>query len=107
MKRVFSLLTPTAIIAAIFINGITPAQAQEVVLTSMFNSVVVQRSPNSPSQQVESAPPPPDNGAPSDRTGAGTRAHWCQLKRSYPVGAHFSRKRSHRDANLTRSNLDL
>ena len=74
MKRVFSLLTPTATITAIFISGITPAPAQEVVLTSMFNSVVVQRSQNSPSRQLESPPPPPDNGAPSDRSAAGTRA---------------------------------
>ena len=74
MKRVFSLLTPTATIAAIFISGITPAPAQEVVLTSMFNSLVVQRSPNSSSRQLESPPPPPDNGAPSDRTAAGTHA---------------------------------
>ena len=73
MKRVFSLLTPTATITAIFISGITPAPAQEVVLTSMFNSVVVQRSQNSPSRQLES-PPPPDNGAPSDRSAAGTHA---------------------------------
>ena len=74
MKRIFSLLTPTATIAAIFISSITPAPAQEVVLTSMFNSLVVQRSPNSSSRQLESPPPPPDNGAPSDRTAAGTHA---------------------------------
>jgi hypothetical protein len=40
----------------------------------MFNSEVVQRSPNSPNRQLESPPPPPDNGAPSDRTAAGTHA---------------------------------
>jgi len=74
MKRVFSLLTPTATIAAIFINGITPVQAQEVVLTLMYNSVVVQHSHSIPSRQLESPPLPPDNGTPSDRTGAGTRA---------------------------------
>jgi hypothetical protein len=72
MKRVFSLLTRTAIIAAILMSGITPAQAQELVATSMFNSVVVQRSPKSFNQQVESAPPPVD-GRPSDRTSAGSR----------------------------------
>jgi hypothetical protein len=72
MKRVLSLLTPTTAIAAIFISGITPTQAQEVVLTSMFNSVVVQRSPNIPNRQFESPPPPPDNGAPDTKTGAGT-----------------------------------
>lgn len=74
MKSVFSLLASTATIAAIFISGIAPAQAQKVVLTSMFNSVVVQDSQKSPSRQLESAPPPPDNGAPDTRTGAGTRA---------------------------------
>lgn len=74
MKRVFCLLTPTATIAAIFLSGITQAQGQDLVVTSMFNSVVVQRSPYSPSQRFESAPPPPDRGTPGTETGAGTRA---------------------------------
>ncbi len=72
MKRVFFLLTPTAAIAAILMSGITPAQAQELVVNSMFNSVVVQRSSKSFNQQVESAPPPVD-GRPGDRTPAGSR----------------------------------
>ena len=72
MKSVFSLLTSTATIAAILISGITPAPAQELVVTSMFNSVVVQRSPKSFNQQVDSAPPPVD-GRPGDRTPAGSR----------------------------------
>ncbi len=73
MKLILSLLTPTTAIAAILISGITPAQAQELVVTSMFNSPVVQRSPKSFNQQVESAPPPPVDGRPGDRTPAGTR----------------------------------
>ncbi len=72
MKSVFSLLTSTATIAAILISGITPAPAQELVITSMFNSVILQRSPKSFNQQVESAPPPVD-GRPGDRTPAGSR----------------------------------
>ncbi len=72
MKCVFSLLTSTATIAAILISGITPAPAQELVITSMFNSVILQRSPKSFNQQVESAPPPVD-GRPGDRTPAGSR----------------------------------
>ncbi len=72
MKSVFSLLTSTATIAAILMIGITPAQAQELVVTSMFNSVVVQHSSKSLNQQVESAPPPVD-GRPGDRTPAGSR----------------------------------
>jgi hypothetical protein len=72
MKSVFSLLTSTATIAAILISGITPAPAQELVVTSMFNSVVVQRSPKSFNQQVEFARPPVD-GRPGDRTPAGSR----------------------------------
>ncbi|AFZ22213.1 hypothetical protein [Allocoleopsis franciscana] len=74
MQSIFYLLAPTATIAAIFISSITPVPASEVVLTSMFNSVVVQHSYSNPSQQLESAPPPLDNGAPRDRSGAGTRA---------------------------------
>jgi hypothetical protein len=72
IKRVFFLLTPTATIAAILMSGITPAPAQELVVTSMFNSVVVQRSPKSFNQQVEFARPPVD-GRPGDRTPAGSR----------------------------------
>jgi hypothetical protein len=71
MKRVFFLLTPTATIAAILISGITPAQAQEFVLTPMFNSPVVQHSSESPSRQLESSPPPVDD-RPDERTPAGT-----------------------------------
>ncbi len=71
MKRVFFLLTPTATIAAILMSGITPAQAQELVLTPMFNSPVVQHSPENPSRQLESSPPPVDD-RPDERTPAGT-----------------------------------
>lgn len=84
MQRVFFLLTPIATIIAILMSGITPAQARELVMTSMFNSVVVQRSPKSCNQQVESAPPPVD-GRPGDRTPAGTRV--AQLPVILPEGA--------------------
>ncbi|MCA1990689.1 MAG: hypothetical protein LDL41_01390 [Coleofasciculus sp. S288] len=74
MKRIFSLLTPTATAAAILMSGIPPAQAQELVLTPMFNSVVAQHSPEIPSRQLELSPPLPGNGRPDERTDAGTRA---------------------------------
>ncbi len=73
MQRVFSLLTPTVTAAAILMSGITPAQAQELVLTPMFNSPVVQHSPESLSRQLESSPRPPVDDRPDERTPAGTR----------------------------------
>jgi hypothetical protein len=73
MKYIFSLLTPSATTAAIFISGIIPAQTQEVVSTSMFNSVVVQRSLHSFNQQLKSEPPPVDGRPPRDDTPGGSR----------------------------------
>ncbi|MEW6497687.1 MAG: hypothetical protein AB1589_35065 [Cyanobacteriota bacterium] len=73
MQRVFSLLTPTATAAGILITGVIPAQSQELALTSMFNSVVVQRAPTSFNQQLKSAPPPVDGRPDDERTPAGTR----------------------------------
>jgi hypothetical protein len=73
MKRVFSLLAPTATVTAILISGITPAQSQELVQTSMFNTVVAQGFPKNSNQQFQSSPPPVD-GRPDERTGAGTQA---------------------------------
>lgn len=73
MQCVFSLLTPTVTAAAILMSGITAAQSQELVFTSMFNSPVVQHSPVIPSQQLKSAPPPVDDRPDDERTPAGTR----------------------------------
>jgi hypothetical protein len=73
MKYIFSLLTPSATIATILMGGIISAQAQEVVSTSMFNSVVVQRSVNSFNQQLKSDPPPVDGRPPRDDTPGGSR----------------------------------
>ena len=69
--------TLTAIVLATGLSlRVTHAQASQVVLTSMFNHVLVQDSPKSLSLSKETAPPPPPvNGAPRDRTGAGTRYH--------------------------------
>jgi len=67
----------TAIVLATGLSlPVTHAQASQVVLTSMFNDVLVQDSPKSLSLSKETAPPPPPvNGAPRDLTGAGTRYH--------------------------------
>jgi hypothetical protein len=55
---------------------VTQAQASQMVLTKMFNAVVVQPSLKSPSLSKDTAsPPPPVDGAPSDRTPAGTCSH--------------------------------
>lgn len=63
MKYVSSLLT-TATITVILMSNIAPAQAQELAVASMGNSVIVQHSLKSFNQQLESAPPPPDGRKP-------------------------------------------
>lgn len=69
--------TLTAIVLATGLSlPLTQAQASQVVLTKMFNDVLVQDSPKSLSLSKETtSPPPPVDGAPSDRTPAGTRSH--------------------------------
>jgi hypothetical protein len=55
---------------------VTHAQACQIVLTSMFNDVLVQPSLKSPSLSKDTAPPPPPvDGRPDERTPAGTRSH--------------------------------
>ena len=70
--KYFAALT-AIVLATGFSQPLTQAQDPQVVLTSMFNDVLVQRSLLNPSLSRNSDSPPPDNGAPSDRTGAGTR----------------------------------
>jgi hypothetical protein len=67
----------TAIVLATGLSlPVTHAQASQIVLISMFNDVLVQDSPKSLSLSKETAaPPPPVNGAPRERTGAGSRYH--------------------------------
>ena len=69
--------TLTAIVLATGLSRpMTQAQASQVVLVKMFNDVLVQDSPKSLSLSKETAaPPPPVNGAPRERTGAGSRYH--------------------------------
>lgn len=58
-----------------FSQSLTHDQAAQVVLTSMFNHVLVQHSPLNPSQPIELvSAPPPVNGRPDDRVPAGTHA---------------------------------
>jgi hypothetical protein len=69
--------TLTAIIFATGLSlPVTQAQASQIVLTKTFNAVLVQPSLKSPSLSKDTAPPPPPvDGAPGDRTPAGTRSH--------------------------------
>jgi hypothetical protein len=69
-----------ALIAIVLTTGLSlpmaHAQASQIVLTSMFNDVLVQPSPLSPSLSKDSAPPPPPvDGRPDERTPAGTRSY--------------------------------
>jgi len=71
------LATLTTIIFATRLSlPVTQAQASQIVLTKTFNPVLVQPSLKSPNLSKDTAlPPPPVDGAPSDRTPAGTRSH--------------------------------
>jgi hypothetical protein len=61
----------TTIILATGLNPpVTQAQSSQLVLNSVFNDVLVQRSPLSLSLQTATEPSPTDRGAPSDRKGA-------------------------------------
>lgn len=60
-----------ALTAMVLATGLSPpltkAQAPQLVLTSMFNEVLVQRYPKSPSLQIDAVPSPPERGAPGGR----------------------------------------
>jgi hypothetical protein len=71
--KYFAALT-AIVLATELSQPLTHAQASQVVLTSMFNDVLVQRSPLNPSLSRNLDSPPPIDGRPDDRTGAGTRA---------------------------------
>jgi hypothetical protein len=69
-----SIAALTTIVLATMLNqSLTCAQVPQLVRNSMFNKVLVQRSPLFPRQLIASAPPPVE-GAPDERTGAGSRA---------------------------------
>lgn len=70
---------PALLTAIILVTGlnlsVTQAQFSQVLLTSIFNNLVVQISPLSTSRQLDLAlSEPPVDGRPDDRTPAGTRA---------------------------------
>jgi len=69
--------TLTAIIFATGLSvAVRHAQASQIVLTKTFNAVLVQPSLKSPNLSNKTAPPPPPvDGTPHERTGAGTRSH--------------------------------
>jgi hypothetical protein len=73
--KYFAALTAIVLATGLSLPA-THAQASQVVPTSMFNDVLVPPSPLSPSLSKDSAPPPPPvDGAPDDRSAAGTRSH--------------------------------
>ncbi len=69
----------TALTAIVLVMGLKlpliQAQFSQVLLTSIFNNLVIQISPLPPSQQLYlTSSEPPVDGRPDDRTPAGTRA---------------------------------
>ncbi len=67
-----------ALTAMVLATGLSPPitndQVPQLVLTSMFNEVLVQRYPKSPSLQIDAVPSPPERGAPGGRRGGASGA---------------------------------
>jgi hypothetical protein len=81
--KYFAALTAIVLATGLSLPA-THAQASQVVLTSMFNDVLVQPSLKSPSLSKDTAPPPPPvDGRPDERTPAGTRSHNHQVPLRY------------------------
>jgi hypothetical protein len=75
MNSKYSIVLTAIVLATGLSLLVIHAQASQVVLTSMFNDVLVQPSLKSPSLSKDTAPPPPPvDGRPDERTPAGTRA---------------------------------
>lgn len=71
--RDFTTLT-TIILATQLSQPVAHAQASQLVLNSMLNDVLVQRSPKSPNLQVDLVAPLPNRGAPDNRSGGASHA---------------------------------
>lgn len=75
MKANYSTALTTIVLVIGLKLPLIQAQFFEVLLTSIFNNLVVQISPLSASRQLDFASSePPVDGRPDDRTPAGTRA---------------------------------
>jgi hypothetical protein len=77
----FAAIT-TIVLATALNQPITGEQVSQVVVHCMFNTVQVQRFPLQSNQLLNSAPPrPPVEGAPDDRTPAGSHVAplWMDL----------------------------
>ncbi len=91
MNSKYSIVLTAIVLATGLSLPVTHAQASQVVLTSMFNDVLVQPSPLSLSLSKDSAPPPPPvDGRPDDRTPAGTRATKTKERNNIKLAAQRS-----------------
>lgn len=70
--KYFALLT-AIVVATGFSQPVTHVQAPQLVVASMFNNVLVERSPKTPSRQIGQVPPP-DRGAPGGRSEGASRS---------------------------------
>lgn len=72
--KFFATLT-AMVLATGLSQPVTNAQAPQLLVPSMLNDVLVQRSPKSPTLQLNEVPSaPPDRGAPGGRRGGAGRA---------------------------------
>lgn len=71
--RDFTTLT-TIVLTTALSQPVAHAQASQLVLNSMLNNVLVQRSSKSPNLQVDLVAPLPNRGAPDNRSGGASHA---------------------------------
>lgn len=71
--RDFTTLT-TIVLTTALSQPVAHAQVPQLVLNSMLNDVLVQRSSKSPNLQVDLVAPLPNRGAPDNRSGGASHA---------------------------------
>ena len=81
--RDFTTLT-TIILATQLSQPVAHAQVPQLVLNSMLNDVLVQRSPKSPNLQVDLVAPLPNRGAPDNRSGGASHAAPSPVEQQFP-----------------------
>ncbi len=80
--RDFTTLT-TIILATQLSQPVAHAQVPQLVPNSMLNNVLVQRSSKSPSLKVDLVAPPPNRGAPDNRSGGASHAALSPVEQQF------------------------
>ena len=80
--RDFTTLT-TIVLTTALSQSVAHAQASQLVLNSMLKNVLVQRSSKSPNLKVDLVAPPPNRGAPDNRSGGASHAALSPVEQQF------------------------